>query len=127
MRYLPNLLTACGLICSLAGVLFLPLWPAWVLLGYGVLFDCLDGWAARKLDAATHVGAVFDWSVDVGIAYALAWRALPSGPALVAHATLLGVQVQTLDYGLKIGPRVSGRVFVTLGVFGWWLYSRLAA
>ncbi len=123
MRWIPSMLTLCGLACGLAGVVC---WPSTRMLGAALLvasllLDFLDGLAARALHACSVLGRHLDWSVDVALASAIAWRLLPGALALVVVPGVVVLQVISLRHmeDVRRGVpnrgeiRCSGRALVT--------------
>lgn len=103
----PDLVTFCG------GALGFSAIYAWqsrmsallfcALMAASLACDCLDGWLARRLDAATEKGAMLDWGIDTGIAHATAWSIWPE-QALPISVSIIAWQLLMLDYF-----RISGR------------------
>ena len=81
-----------------------------ILFVLAAITDWLDGWAARKLDAVTPLGAALDHTADkvliVCVLVALAYSALPL--ALVAAAVII-VGRDVAMAGLREGLSQSGR------------------
>lgn len=71
LRYVPNALTLFAGAAALCGVALLASAPivALGLLLLGQVLDCLDGYAARRLNAASEFGARLDWSLDVAVVH----------------------------------------------------------
>lgn len=68
IRHLPNFLTCCNLICGCIGIIFL--WedqtvPSAYFVWAAVLFDFLDGFAARALNISSPIGKELDSLADV--------------------------------------------------------------
>lgn len=67
-KAIPNTLTCCNLLCGCISIWFisngLPLW-AGIMIFVGAIFDFLDGFAARLLDAHSPIGADLDSLADV--------------------------------------------------------------
>jgi len=105
---LPSLLTLAGLAAGLVGAWLIahgqPV-AALCLLGLGQLFDLLDGWLARRLDAVSDLGARLDWSCDCAVAAAV-YVALGCWPAVAVAAVM---QAITWPRSTRSPPRVSGR------------------
>lgn len=113
MKALPNLITFAGLAVGLEGVRLLPTLPGLALLGVSLLFDAVDGQVARRWSLETAFGSWFDWSVDVALAHAIAWRALPTFAPLISCG-LAFLQADGLRVRMPGGRRrPSGRVAVT--------------
>ncbi|MDC0720678.1 CDP-alcohol phosphatidyltransferase family protein [Nannocystis bainbridge] len=110
---LPNALTLIGLVLGLAGALALQrgeVAGAASLLVGGQVADVLDGVAARRFNASTAAGALFDWHADCAVAAAVAFA------AGVAWAIPVFVLVQA--WARVHDERVSGRTAAMLGVVG---------
>lgn len=116
---LPSLLTLCGLLCGVAGVLLWPHpWAASLLLA-SVALDALDGRAARALGASTGCGARLDRAADTAVAYGLAWRVAPAGwdVAAVVGLALVAATGAPLRW---LGGRIpSGRLALTVVALAW--------
>jgi phosphatidylglycerophosphate synthase len=100
LRAVPNALTCAGHILTLAWLSGAP-WPVGLA---GLVCDALDGLSARKLDAASEYGSLYDWTVDVTCAAVVAERlhVLP----------LLGLLVPAQVLARRAGRHVSGRALL---------------
>jgi phosphatidylglycerophosphate synthase len=121
---LPDLITHTGLMLGVLGVSWLPAKYALILIVASLIFDALDGWAARKLHATSKYGEGLDWSVDVAIAHAIVWRIAaladsmmfaPMVSAVLAKLQAEGAYGATTSTPWRRRQRVSGRAFVTIG------------
>lgn len=102
----PGLLTACG---SVAFVLWFAGGSAWWAIA-SLAFDVADGWTARRLQARTRFGAIYDWTVDTTAAAAIATRFAPASlPLLVLFQAA----------ARRMRWRVSGRAALTLAALAW--------
>lgn len=113
---LPSCVTALGLLCGLLGIVFYPYLMGAVLLVLSLGLDAFDGWLARRLDAETISGAVFDSVVDCTLAPALLARVFFYAP--LSPNTYVGlmatVVVGQIYARLQPGcPRFSGRTIAT--------------
>lgn len=114
----PSVLTTLG---GVVGVLGVYHWPTWLGLGLllvSLVLDMADGALARHLGATSRFGAQLDWTVDVGIAGALAWRVTslaPSALGLVCHLMALLLQLVALWHGWRISARF-GLTVVACGI-----------
>lgn len=113
LMWLPNALTIgrCGLafgvgwlILSAPASSFLP-FGAFVLVA---MTDCLDGWAARRLEATSELGAFLDPVADkllVGISL-LALSATGSWALVILVPTLAIIARDIIATGLRLFPRI---------------------
>jgi phosphatidylglycerophosphate synthase len=99
---LPNLLTLLGHALTLAWLAGAP-WPFALI---GLFFDDLDGFAARRLDAASEFGSLYDWTVDVTSAAVVAVR--------LHLLPLLVVLVPAQVLARRAGRHVSGRALLVM-------------
>lgn len=78
MKQLPNILTGCRILFSVA-LIFVPLFGLWFFVLYiaAGLTDIADGIAARHLDAESRFGALFDSFADVFFLIICTIRILP--------------------------------------------------
>lgn len=69
LRHLPNLLTSCNLLCGAIGTVYVleghGLFPAAYFVWLSLVFDFLDGFAARSLSVASPIGKELDSLADV--------------------------------------------------------------
>lgn len=68
LRYLPNFLTCCNLACGCLGLVFIfefNLFAASICIFVGMIFDFLDGLAARLLKAYSEIGQQLDSLADM--------------------------------------------------------------
>lgn len=92
---LPSLMTLCNALCGFSAILHLTAAPAgqvpaislW-LIGMAMLFDMLDGWAARTFNAQSLHGAHLDSMADV-ISFCLA-------PAVLIHRVIQNASSELL-------------------------------
>ena len=67
-RHIPNFLTCCNLLCGCIGIVQVfsgSLFSASILIGLAAVFDFLDGFAARLLNASSPIGKDLDSLADV--------------------------------------------------------------
>lgn len=103
-----------GATVAVAGLLALPGKLGASLLVASLLFDIADGWLARRMGQDTDEGALWDWTVDVSVSHAIAWRQFGAATAALVAALLFAGQCLAIHAKL----RVSGRALVTLAVVG---------
>ena len=108
MIAVPSAVTMLGL---LVGVLGVGTWSthqgfAIAMLLTSIVFDCIDGWAARSLGVVSAWGAELDWTTDVALAHAIAWQCL-------GWPHLSCALVVWQSFARCRALRVSGRVLVT--------------
>lgn len=69
LRHLPNALTCCNLLCGAVGTVYIleghDLYPAAYFVWLSLVFDFLDGFAARSLGVASPIGKELDSLADV--------------------------------------------------------------
>lgn len=106
---IPNALTMLAGTTALVGVALLTRAPlvALGLLLLGQALDCLDGYAARRLNATSEFGARLDWSLDVAVVHVLL-----VGLGLV---WLVPVFSALQAYSLVHQRRISGRSAIVVG------------
>jgi phosphatidylglycerophosphate synthase len=110
-----------GLGLGLVGIALLPSPIGLALLGASLLADVLDGWAARRLNAVTDLGAQLDLGVDYLLGVLLVGRV-----AGFAGAGAAAVIMAALIVASKRGytPRlISGRTAITFGVGVWIMWG----
>jgi phosphatidylglycerophosphate synthase len=97
MFALPSSVTLMGHALTLAWLCGAP----WFVGIVGLAFDILDGMVARKFNASTEYGSLYDWTVDVTCAAIIADR---------LHVTLALACIVPLQVWLRrSGKHVSGR------------------
>lgn len=93
IKYLPNFLTCCNLVCGMLGIIFL--WenaaiPSAYFVWAACLFDFFDGFAARWLKVSSPIGKELDSMADM-----VSFGALPS---LFVYQALQGSTTPLLPY-----------------------------
>lgn len=93
IKYLPNFLTCCNLVCGMLGIIFL--WenaavPSAYFVWAACLFDFFDGFAARWLKVSSPIGKELDSMADM-----VSFGALPS---LFVYQALQGSTTPFLPY-----------------------------
>ncbi len=126
-RHCPNLLTAARLVLAvlLAGAL-IQYRPGWALLWWGtaVLTDLLDGWLARRLDACSPRGALFDATAD----FVLLWSAFAVWVWRGAYPTWFLLLLALLFGQFLLSARRGRLVYDPVGkYYGTALYAALGA
>ena len=93
-KQIPNLLTACNIICGCLGLFAdKPIWMAfWVFVGMG--FDFLDGFAARLLNAYSEIGKQLDSLADM-----ITFGALPG---MILYEVIHDIHYMELIYDEKV-------------------------
>jgi phosphatidylglycerophosphate synthase len=100
-RPIPSLVTCAGHALTIAWLLGAP----WAVGVFGLLFDALDGFLARRLGVETCFGADYDWAVDVSTAVLICAR---------LHVLWLALAIVPLAVLLRHrGLHVSGRAALT--------------
>ncbi len=103
-RWCPSLVTCIGHALTLAWLLGAPVWLGVI----GLACDAADGWCARKLGAASPLGALYDWAVDITVCAVVLERL-----GLLPLALVL-VPLQANAH-LK-GKHFSGRALASIGL-----------
>lgn len=111
IRYIiPSLVTMVG---GVVGCLAIQRWSI-ALATLSLLCDIADGRLARRLHAATEIGARLDWSVDVALAHAAIWAYFQQPIAAILSMSLAAWQSVSMDI---LPMRTSGRAIVWIGIF----------
>lgn len=84
----------------------------WYIGAIGLLFDALDGYAARKLGAESKFGSLYDWTTDVTFAALLINRIASHISTYVLLTMPVIVPLQVANRLRDGAARVSGRAIL---------------